>query len=171
MSTLCNTPAICDSSKLIAQAKLMWMLYGERFKIIHLVRDGRGVANSVMKRTNCSIEEAARQWRKNHIFTMAVQRGIPEENILCLRYEDMCRNTMNEIRRVCEFASIKFSESDFVSKGNALHFIGGSLTARMIEVEDMEIKYDEKWKGELSSEEKRIFEEIAGSINRLYGYS
>ena len=167
----CSAPVICDSSKLISQAKLMWMRYGERFKIIHLVRDGRGVANSVMKRTDCSIEEAARSWRKNNLFSLVAQREIPTENLLRLRYEDICRNTANEIAKVCEFAMVNFSESDFVSKGNALHFVGGSPTAKKNKVEDMAIECDEKWKDELSCEEKRRFERIAGSVNRLYGYS
>jgi sulfotransferase family protein len=139
--------------------------------LIHLVRDGRGVANSVMKRTGCSIKKAARSWRNNNIFTLMAQRKIPKGNLLRVRYEDLCRNTIKEMVRICAFAGVNFSDVDFLSNADTLHFIGGSPTAKKGRIEVIELKCDEKWKDELSVEDVRAFDKIAGKMNKLYGYS
>ena len=36
--------------------------------------------------------------------------------------------------------------------------------------EENEIRIDEKWKNEITAEESVIFEDIAGKMNRSFGY-
>ncbi len=161
---------ICDSSHRNTQAKLSWLYFRKKFKLIHLVRDGRGVTNSVMKRNVIPMKKAAKAWRRNNFFSLITQLGIPKKNILRIRYEDLCNDPHYMIKKACNFAGVKYIKNDFLSNQGNLHFIGGSSTIRQNLSGYLQIKVDEKWKSELSIEDKSNFNMIAGRINRLYGY-
>jgi hypothetical protein len=158
---------ICDSSKLNTEAKLLWMFCRERIKIIHLVRDGRGVVNSIRKRKGSAVNETASMWKKNYYFTLLTHAGIPSKNILFTRYEDLCTYTEKEIQRICNFIGIQFSPKALLEK-KEWHFVGGSPTIKNNRLRS--ISLDEGWKTELSKEDQDEFERIAGKVNQKCGY-
>jgi len=162
---------LCDSSHRSTQAKLLWLHYRDRFKIIHLVRDGRGVTNSVMKRKRISMEQAARTWKRSNIFTLITQIGIPKQNLIRVRYEDICSNPEIELKRICDFGGVDSNEVSTQLTSAMFHFVGGSSTIRDFGAQEHEIALDERWKVELTDEDKNVFDQIAGRINRLYGYA
>jgi hypothetical protein len=165
-----KTPVICDSSHRNLQAKIMWTRYHDSFKIIHLIRDGRGVTNSIIKRTGCSMKNAAKAWKRNHILTMINQTWIPKKNIIQVKYEDICSNPALTVEKICNFVGITYGNSELNIQKNLFHFIGGSSTIRLNKERQLKIDLDEKWKRDLSDKQKRIFNKIAGRINRRYGY-
>ena len=164
-------PIVCDSSHRNTQAKLLWLMLNKKLKVIHLVRDGRGVSNSIMKRTNCDIREAAVSWKRNNIFSLLTHIGISKKSIIRIRYEDLCLNPFDEIERICKFTGIPFSHESLqllFEKGMDHHNIGGSSTIRKNKLSSLTL--DEKWKNDLTEDQKKQFEKIAGKINRKYGY-
>ena len=170
VSSVHGSITICDSSKSVTLAKRLWMKYRGEFKVIHLIRNGMGVSNSVMKRKGRSIDMVAKDWKRSNIFSLIVQYGIRREDIIRVRYEDICSNPKKEVRKICEFAGIDFFQDRLHLNRNAFHFIGGSSTLRRGRNTYIPINFDESWKNELAERDKRMFGRIAGSINRLYGY-
>ncbi len=79
-------------------------------RFIHLIRDGRDVALSVLKQTwgPQSIEAAAEKWRSR------VNRGRSQAPYLGyymeVKFEDLVLHTERELRRICEFIDLPFDE-------------------------------------------------------------
>jgi hypothetical protein len=79
-------------------------------RFIHLIRDGRDVAVSVLKQSwgPQSIEAAAEKWRSR------VNRGRSQAPYLGfymeVKFEDLVLHTERELRRICEFIEIDFDE-------------------------------------------------------------
>lgn len=171
-SNTTSNSIICDSSHRNTQAKLLWLMHRKNLKIVHLVRDGRGVSNSVMKRTNCSMQEAASSWKRNNIFSFLTHIGISKKSILRVKYESICLHPFDEIEKICKFIGIPFSkESLQLLFENSMdhHNLGGSSTIRRNKLSRLEL--DEKWRNDLDEDQKKEFENIAGKFNRKYGYN
>lgn len=171
-SDITSKSIICDSSHRNTQVKLLWLMHRKNLKIIHLVRDGRGVSNSVMKRTNCSMKEAANSWKRNNIFSLLTHVGISKESILRVKYENICLHPFDEVEKICKFIGIPFSEKSLqLLFENSMdhHNIGGSSTIRRNKLSRLEL--DEKWRKDLDEGQKKEFEKIAGKLNRKYGYN
>jgi hypothetical protein len=66
------------------------------------------------------------------------------ENVLRVRYEDLCSNAVSQLKRVCEFLAIPFTTSTTLS---GVH----PVPSRMVR---------------LSGHNVRIIERIAGDLNR-----
>jgi len=79
-------------------------------RFVHLIRDGRDVALSVLRQSwgPQSIEAAAEKWRSR------VNRGRSQAPYLGfyleVRFEDLVLDTERELRRICEFIEIDFDE-------------------------------------------------------------
>ena len=77
-------------------------------RFIHLIRDGRDVALSVLRQPwgPRTIEAAAEKWRSR------VLRGRAQQPYLAhyieVKFEDLVLDTERELRRVCEFAELEF---------------------------------------------------------------
>jgi len=156
---------ICDSSHRTTQCRLLYELYGEELKIISLVRDGRAVVNSVRRRTGSSIGAAATRWERFHRVQKLMYRVIPDRNRLFIRYEDLCDDPIGTLKKICEFAQIKYEQAD-----NALHFIGGSSTIRSNKSSVSTIHLDEKWRHQLTDADLALFKKVAGPLNYTFGY-
>lgn len=159
---------VCDSSHRNELAKLLALYYPGAVRLLHIVRDGRGVCNSLMRRRGWSMYYAAGRWKRFNQFTMMTHRGVPAEHILRVRYEDLCREPQKEIERVCAFLGIEFAPEQTVLTASDAHFIGGSPTLRQESA--LALQLDEKWRKSLSRKDLQVFTEIAGSFNERYGY-
>ncbi len=80
-------------------------------RFVHLIRDGRDVALSVLKQDwgPQSIEAAAEKWRSR------VLRGRAQQPYLAqymeVKFEDLVLQTERELRRICEFVELEFDPS------------------------------------------------------------
>lgn len=86
-------------------------------------------------------------------------KTIPKGNIRLLRYEDLCMNTESEMKAIYDFIGIEASVETKLNK-NVCHNIGGN--PMRFRKKEREIKLDEQWENEITSEESEIFEKIAG---------
>jgi hypothetical protein len=78
-------------------------------KAIHLVRDGRAVAASVipMDWGPNSTPRAAIWWVESICFGMAAETTLPAQRIARVRYEDIVREPVATIGRLCRFIGIE----------------------------------------------------------------
>jgi len=164
-----NTPVVVDGTKTPGRLMGLYLQDKESFKALYLCRDGRAVTLSRMKRQGLTMRECAQHWVREHQKLRMVLRHVPKEQQLRMHYEDLCVNPEQELRKICAFLEIDFEDSTLNIRSPDIHSLGGN-NMRWRNQEDT-IAFDEKWRSSLSNEDLKVFEEVAGSQNRLLGYA
>jgi hypothetical protein len=135
-------------------------------KVVFLIRDGRGAANSYMNHHNVDMKNAANEWKQCNEEAERVLRNLDKSQWIEAHYEDLCKDTENTVGKLCDFLGVdsgKWSQ-DFHSAEN--HVFGNNMRLNTTS----EIRLDEKWKAALTEEQLEVFDEVAGPMNRKYGY-
>ncbi|GMU37469.1 MAG: sulfotransferase [Phycisphaerae bacterium] len=170
IETVCGlkgTTVFLDSSKEPHRLKFLMRIPGLRVRVIQLVRDGRGVAASYLRRNEFPIERACDEWRRSLVSEEHLLRRLPPERALRVRYEDFCRDAAGWSRRIFEFMNVDAGHD--VSRFHlAEHHILGN---RMRLSATGDIRLDEKWRREMTPAMLEVFERTCGGINRRYGYA
>ena len=162
-----GTPVVVDSTKNAGYLKAVYLQRTAPIHFIVVLRDGRAVCYSRIRRLGVSMEVAARMWRKEHQKRRTAQFTIRDATFHTLRYEDLCREPEAEIRKVCLSSGIEFQPSmlDFRSER---HNLGGN--PMRFRDSETEIRLDERWKDESTAPDLRVFDRVAGRLNRRLGY-
>lgn len=81
-------------------------------RFLHLVRDGRAVAASVIPLDwgPNTAREAAHHWATQVCAGLALQAWLGEEQVHLVHYEDLVREPQQTLRSVCDFLGIPYSE-------------------------------------------------------------
>ncbi|MFN2432180.1 MAG: sulfotransferase [Gemmatimonadota bacterium] len=145
----------------------------ERFetaKMIHLVRDGRGVAASVLPLDwgPNSILHAAAWWPKNLAYGLAAEARWSEARVRRVRFEDLLVDSEAPLRSLCDFLELDFvpemrNPTGFrVPRYTAAHhaLIGGEPQRGRAEA----------WRQTLTAREIEIFEGLTGDLLGYLGY-
>ena len=150
---------------------------------VHVIRDGRDVAISVRPLWfgPDSIEDAAAWWRER---VVTGRRAGSALAYLEVRYEDLVEDPRRELKRVCRYLEIEFSESMLSSHVRAGERLGElkSLGGRAISARArghiharLTLPTDSasvgRWRTEMTGAERRRFEEIAGDVLEEFGYA
>lgn len=160
-------PVFLDSSKYHMRIKQQLQYTSLDIKVIHLVRDARGVVNSLLNYSSKLTPQAAAQlWLNgNHNIERQLQ-VLPEDKSLRVRYEDLCQDltyTLEQLHRFCGVEPEPITD-DFRSVPH--HIVGNKMRLRA----SSEIKLDERWRKELSEDKLLEIDQIAGDMQRFYGY-
>lgn len=83
----------------------------KNLKMIHVIRDGRDVACSAVRRWGGSYYKAIDKWADLLMDALAKQNELPQGVYLNIRYEDLVRDRRATLRRVTDFLGIDFDES------------------------------------------------------------
>jgi len=133
-------------------------------RVIHLIRDGRGVANSYMRHNKTTMKNAAQQWTHTQQECDRMNGLLGKVRCFTLHYEDLCHEPEKNLIAVYEFLDLGAGLP--VSSTRTKHIMGNQM--RLGSLRD--IRLDEKWKQTLTDEDLQIFTTIAGRVNRLHGY-
>lgn len=145
-------------------------------KFVHLVRDGRGVLQSMIKRVlrrpraarrsrPSLVAALARHWRRVNLACERVIARLPAERWVRVRYEDVCREPQGSIQPIFRLLGIDPIELPEDFREIEHHILGNYMRLK-----DGRIALDEQWRTALSPEDLATFERVAGRINRRYGY-
>ena len=136
-------------------------------QFIHLIRDGRGVALSLMDRKHdfkvYNAYHAAKYWQQYvetaRISGQALGQGVYLET----HYEELLNDPERELRKICAFLGEDYFPSllDYQKPEETTH----TLLHKPIQKEN-----GEKWRHKLSSSEISLFESGAGETLRAFGY-
>ena len=164
--------AICvDHTPLnIKYADTLFHLFPEA-KMIHLVRDGRAVAASIMPLDwgPNTIDKAASSWANKIQFGFRVEELYGSERVKRVGYEDVVLDPEETMKEICAFLEIAYEPAMIEGGG----FKVPSYTARQHQLVGKGPVADrvEAWKTSLTRREIEIFENIAGTYLRQLGYA
>ena len=176
-----KTPTYVQKMKLIQRA-----LPEARF--VHVIRDGRDVALSVLDRTvrELTAADVARRWRKK--ISKAREDSPQLDHYTEIRYEDLILDTEPVLRSVCEFIELPWDDgllSYHERSAERLQEMARALPAegrakelsveRRMKTHEMTTKPPSadrvaRWRTQMSPEQRQEFEDIAGDLLAQLGY-
>lgn len=155
---------------------------------LHIVRDGRDVALSLRQvwfRPGDEMRTLANQWRQ--FVSQAREQGQDACRYLEIRYEALVREPEAELHRICDFLQLPFHSDMLTYHSRAAQRLEEHKTrvwqdgSRVVSHEQRlhhqkrttqppdESRID-VWKTEMTSEERREFESVAGETLRAFGF-
>jgi len=175
---------IIDSSKSPVRAAALAGNSALNFCVVHLIRDGRGVAWSLAKACRKNekagvqnnleakpIWRTALYWVLTNALTEIVLRPVLGKKYVRVNYDEFVRNPDKVLAEVSRVA-----EHDFVGDGEELRrgmsvTVGHTIAGNRVRMQrTIKLKEDKSWKKSLSSRDRIIFWLIAGLMLRRYGY-
>ncbi len=135
-------------------------------KVIFLIRDGRGAANSYMKHHEVGMKTAATEWKRCNEETENILHSLDKSQWIKVHYEELCKDTEKTLWCLFDFLDLDPSKrtQDFRSVEN--HVLGNEMRMNTTS----QIRLDEKWRSALTDEQLIIFDCEAGKMNRWYEY-
>ena len=168
MAIVDGTRFVVDSSKTTIRLKLLHLLRPADARVLYLIRDGRAVAASAMRRSGISAATAARVWKRENQNLALALRGIPTAQVHRVRYEDVCEDPQRELSRICAFLGLTFEPSMLRLWERPVHNIPGN--PMLFAKSRRQVARDERWRRELSAADVATIEGIAGPMIREFGY-
>lgn len=153
----------------VRQASLLGRAFPDS-KFIHIVRDGRGVAASVIPLDwgPNSIIEAARFWVEQTAYGLAAEQSFGPGRILRVTYEDLVMEPDQVMRRIAAFAGLEFTPA--MTEGGG--FVVPRYTAQqhaLIASRPDPTRID-GWRKKLTLREQEIFEHLTEDFLGYMGY-
>jgi hypothetical protein len=158
--------AIVDSSKWVDRARLLGATGELDARVVHLVRDGRGVLWSRLRR-QLPAEASLRRWcAQNEAALSWLGRADAPPN-LRVRYEDLAHRPAETVARVCALADLDFRPEMLRFREGKAHMVSGNAM-RLGGTSDIVV--DETWRTALEPEHLRLFEQVTGDLPQRLGY-
>jgi Sulfotransferase family len=157
-------------------------------RFVHVIRDGRDVALSVLDRTvrDLTAADVARRWQKK--ITKARNDAPKLHHYMELRYEDLILDTEPVLRRVCEFIKLDFDPAmleyheraekrleemarPLPGDGRAQHLsVERRMATHAMTTKPPSADRVARWRTQMSAEDRAAFEEVAGELLDELGY-
>jgi Sulfotransferase family len=162
-----GAPILVDASKVHHQLYLLYISRLFNIKVIHLIRDGRAVANSYIRRYN-NFTGGIYLWTIINILSLWLRKKLGKENWLQIKYEDLATKPDEILKRICRFLGVSFESGMLRYRSHPYFGIGGNPNVK--DTNEEAILLDERWRQELSWGHRLAFALMAGWLNKLYGY-
>lgn len=159
-----------DASKAAAYVTRLQGHSGLDLKVINLLRDGRGVIFSWMKRLpDTPPEIVIGSWVQHENERAARLRSMDPDRILEVRYEDLCLTPVETLEKIFTFVGVDPAFDVTVGYKSAVnhHVIGNQMRL----TGDEQITLDETWRREMDDRIIEKFFDLGGAINARNGYA
>lgn len=139
-------------------------------KFLHIVRDGRAVAASVIPLDwgPNTIINAAHWWVEKVAYGLSAESFLGKGQVIRLRYEDLVREPTPTLKRVCSLLDINYQSE--MLKGSGFKVPRFTSAQHALVGNPPDSSRVEAWQKELSSREVEIFESLTGDSLYLLGY-
>lgn len=183
ISKVSGADVIIDSSKSQVRALSLSQVRGLDLRVIHLVRDVRGVVRSLNRAWESNpaggiVEPlaaikpstVARRWAESNFGATRVRRALGERAML-VRYEDVTSCPDATLERVGAFAEISLSEVLSKIRHRQEFESGHQIAGNRVRMQrGIRLSPDVRWQTELTSVQKQWIWLLAGATPGLYGY-
>jgi hypothetical protein len=159
-----------DHSPVNISNGLTWLELFPSSKFIHLVRDGRAVANSIMHLDwgpNTELT-AADWWKKKIAVGLAAEIHLGPERIKRVQYENLVLNPEDTLQDICAFLGINYVPE--MIKGDGFNAPRYSKSHHKLVGSPPDESRVQAWKNKLGKRQVQIFEAISGSMLAYLGY-
>lgn len=181
MALVSGRPILVDSSKLPGRAFALAAMPGIDLHVVHVVRDGRGVAWSLMKGHRRSVEKGvqrdlrpkpllytALRWSMVNLAAEMLCRRVGPGRSIRVRYEDFVEDPRGEIGRIVGLVGEQpHIPATDLAPFEPQHQVAGSRHRMQ---KSLTIRGDDKWKREMPSWKQRLFTLLCAPLLRRYGY-
>jgi hypothetical protein len=158
---------LIDSSKHYLEAAALYRAAPHRTKVLLLVRDGRAVFYSGLKRGQTR-RKALNAWLRTYTRAAPLlEKLVAPKCLLHVRYEDLAGNPARELHRICRFVGVTFDPSMLEFCCRPHHVVNGNDMRRR---HNSAIRLDQTWRNALSATDFAYFEARGGALNRRLGY-
>ena len=139
-------------------------------KYIHLVRDGRGVASSILPLDwgPNTIDGVAEWWTESVAYGLAAESWGGVQRIARVRYEDLVSNFEATLRTLCSFLGLDFQPA--MLNANGFKVPGYTTSQHSLVGSVPQASRVNAWQRSLTERQIEIFEAIAGELLRYLGY-
>lgn len=153
----------------ILHVPLLFQIYPDA-RLIHLVRDGRGVAASVMKLDwgPNTVEAAAQWWIVRVAHGLAAESYFGPERVLRVSYEALVRDPQTTMQQVCAFIGVAWQPE--MIAGTGFQVPKHSTRQHGLVGAAPQAARATAWQKELSPRQVEIFESVAASVLTCLGY-
>ncbi len=173
---------VVDSSKHSALAHVLRWAGDLDLRVVHVVRDARGVAYSWTKTvarpetdgademTRYSPSRSALLWNAhNAAFGLLARRGVPVRRI---RYEQFLADPRAALRELAGFAGVSAGDLGFLGDGHADLGVGHSAAGNPMRftVGRLPLRRDDAWQRALPGGQRRLVGTMCAPLLRAYGY-
>ncbi|AGA10948.1 sulfotransferase [Sinorhizobium meliloti] len=175
---------IVDSSKLPGRAMALAQIPGIDMRVIHLVRDGRGVAWSLLKGYERdttsglqkeikpkSVFRTALRWSMVNLAVEYLSRKLGPERVIRVRYEDFASDPVAVMGKIGAFLELDLSRvGTSLKNGEAIgpgHQVAGN---RLRMNTSIALNKDETWRARMPARQQVSFQRLGGWMLRRYGY-
>lgn len=167
ITDVCGKEMFFDTTKDQYRVKYLSKILQEKFIIIFLARDGRGVVNSLMRKEKMSVKQAVDNWLWQHNYIKnTISSYCDEEQIIKVKYEDLCNDTESTLNIISKHLEVSGFKINQTLDPKNYHIIGNVMRKTF----SGDILLDEKWRRQLSKQEVKFFDSVAGRENRSLGY-
>lgn len=156
----------------VLQIDVLWNLF-KNCQIIHIVRDGRGVANSLRKQEwgSKNLPKLARDWSWKVTLAHKMGMMIGPRHYLEIKYEGLVRAPESSLRHICEFLDEPFDQRMLCYYENAAAAMpDSSLKYHGSSIQPPDPEKAQAWQHEMSLADRVLFEEEAGLTLKEFGY-
>lgn len=167
ITALQNARVFLDGSKDPERLNQLLLSRRWRIKVIHLIRDGRGVVNSYKKHHGVDVRCATGEWLRTARDCARIAGKVPRRDVLTIKYEDICKDARAAVDRIFAFVGLDGDSSSWPTVSPQMHILGNAMRFDR----DRPIELDEKWKSQFLASDLRIFDTVAGAYNRSRGYT
>ena len=187
-ATVTGATAVVDSSKHSALAYCLRRADGVDLRVIHVVRDSRGVAYSWTKKvmrpeaetdeemTRYSPSRSALLWNAhNASFGLLGRLGV---NVLRVRYEELLADPVTTLREIARFAELPEAAQEmsflratgdgFVADLGPSHSAAGN--PMRFTIGTVPLRRDEAWRRSLPKGQRRLVGALTAPLLSAYGY-
>ena len=156
-----------DASKERLRARYLRRYVDPELRVIHLIRDPRGVADSMRRRGRLTTyADAGRRWARTNAAIVRSLAGLDASRRLTVRYEDLCADPRAEMRRLFAFCGVDPAVNVMARLDDEQHMLGNSMRLKGLE----DVRLDQRWRSALSAPDRKAVEAAAGpSFTAAYG--
>ncbi|MGO9445969.1 MAG: sulfotransferase [Thiobacillaceae bacterium] len=160
-------PITVDSTKRYQKAVALYKERPEHVRLIILIRDGRGVYYSNLKR-GYSRRVSLSSWQNYYKRALpSFRKQTSPEHVHLVRYEDLVTDPVTTLQGICKFLKIDYVPELQNFRSVVHHNVNGNdVKASSISI----LKLDNAWETQLSESDDEYFLHSGGTLNSRLGY-